>query len=360
VVLDWTSAGAGTPLPTGARLFDVAIASDVVAGLDTTEAVYDVELRATDRLSRTTTASRCFELRLKAPPLRFSGDGSGTGHTLALDSLSLAPGAAHDRLAARLLNDDATGASLIDQHVVNGTTETVYLTVTVTKPGSVTASQFFVVRNHTSITAVTIDCFIGPENEWNPACDPPAAFPPGGGYSPPAPITTTATALTFPVKLFELDGAGAPATEIPCLAPCSAGGSVFKFAVPPRAAGGAAARRFIVMTMIGQVSNLWPKDNNQNASPPFSDSSIHGVRYTGALQFFSSGCGKYSPGMAFCQERWQRTQYRALTDASLDFGEATVSSYATAAVAHLAPVEAALSLERNLDRDWATSEGALP
>jgi hypothetical protein len=78
------------------------------------------------------------------------------------------------------------------------------------------------------------------------------------------------------------------------------------------------------------------------------------------LQFFSSGCGKYSPGMAFCQERWQRTQYRALTDASLDFGEATVSSYATAAVAHLAPVEAALSLERNLDRDWATSEGALP
>jgi hypothetical protein len=360
VVLDWTSAGAGTPLPTGARLFDVAIASDVVAGLDTTEAVYDVELRATDRLSRTTTASRCFELRLKAPPLRFSGDGSGTGHTLALDSLSLAPGAAHDRLAARLLNDDATGASLIDQHVVNGTTETVYLTVTVTKPGSVTASQSFVVRNHTSITAVTIDCFIGPENEWNPACDPPAAFPPGGGYSPPAPITTTATALTFPVKLFELDGAGAPATEIPCLAPCSAGGSVFKFAVPPRAAGGAAARRFIVMTMIGQVSNLWPKDNNQNASPPFSDSSIHGVRYTGALQFFSSGCGKYSPGMAFCQERWQRTQYRALTDASLDFGEATVSSYATAAVAHLAPVEAALSLERNLDRDWATSEGALP
>jgi tryptophanyl-tRNA synthetase len=168
VVLDWTSAGAGTPLPTGARLFDVAIASDVVAGLDTTEAVYDVELRATDRLSRTTTASRCFELRLKAPPLRFSGDGSGTGHTLALDSLSLAPGAAHDRLAARLLNDDATGASLIDQHVVNGTTETVYLTVTVTKPGSVTASQSFVVRNHTSITAVTIDCFIGPENEWNP------------------------------------------------------------------------------------------------------------------------------------------------------------------------------------------------
>ena len=360
VVRDWTSPGPGAPIGTGARLFDVAVVADLVAGLDTTEGIYDVELRATDRLARTTAVSRCFELRLKAPPLHFlPGGGPAEGHTFALDTLKLEPGAPHDRIAARLLNDGATGASLIDQRVVNGTAETVYLTVTVTRPGSVSATQSFTIRNVTSVSSVNIKCS-DLDGNWNPACDPPAAFPPGGGYSPISPITTTATALTFPVKLFELDAAGAPATEIPCLAPCSAGGSVFKFAVPPRAAGGAAARRFVVMTMIGQVSNLWPKDNHHNALPPFSDSSVNGVRYTGKSQFFSSGCGKYSPGMAYCQERWQREQYRALTYASLDFTGPTKSSYATAATAQLAPVEATLPLERRPTSGWSTSEGALP
>jgi hypothetical protein len=33
MVRDWTSAGAGTPIATGARLFDVAMVSDLVAGL---------------------------------------------------------------------------------------------------------------------------------------------------------------------------------------------------------------------------------------------------------------------------------------------------------------------------------------
>ena len=371
VLLDWTSAGAGTPVAPGARLFDVAIVSDLVAGLSAIEGTYDVEVRATDRLSRTSTAARCFELRLKAPPLHFLGGGPAAGHALALGytpppgqplpppSLSLAPGATFDRLAARLLNDGATGASLLDQWIVNGTTETVFLTVTVTRPASVTATQSFAIHNYTAITTTSIDCYTGPDNEWNPACDPPAGFPPGGGYSSSR-ITTTATALAFPAKLFELDGAGVPVTEIPCLAPCSAGGSVFKFAVPPRAAGGAAARRFIVMTMIGQVSNLWPRDGNQSATQPFVDLSVGGVRYTGKSQFFSSGCGKYSTGMAFCQERWQRTQYRALTYARLDFQEFTKSTYATAATAQLSPVEATPQLSRNQSLFWETQEGTLP
>ena len=372
VVLDWTPTGSGTPAGTGARLYDVAIVSDLVSGLKTTEATYDVEFRTTDRLSRTATTARCFELRLKAPPLHFLGGGPEGGHAFALgytpqpnepapsSSLSLAPGAPYDLIAARLLNDNATGASLLDQWIVNGTTETVFLTVTVTKP-TVTATQSFEIRNFTSATSVTIKCFDS-ANEWNPACDPVADFPPGGGYSPASPITTTATALTFPVKLFELNGAGVPTTEIPCLAPCSPADSVFKFAVPPRAAGGAAARRFIAMTMIGQVSNLWPKDGNQNALPPFIDSSINGVRYTGKSQFFSSGCGigKYSPGMAYCHERWQRTQYRALKYARLDFAGPTESTYATAATAQLAPIEAAPVLKRRPLLYWATSESALP
>ncbi|HWO20496.1 MAG TPA: hypothetical protein VNO30_17120 [Kofleriaceae bacterium] len=372
VVLDWTSAGAGTPSGSGARMFDVAVVSDLVAGLETTPGIYDVELRATDRLSRTTTESRCFELRLKAPPLHFlPGGGPAAGHARALGytpppgeplppaSLSLAPGSPYDALAARLLNNSATGASLLDQWIVNGTTRTVFLTVTVTRPDWVTATQSFEIHNYTSITAANIDCFTGPDNEWNPACDPPAGFPPGGGYKSPR-IPTTVNTLTFPAKLFELDGAGVPAAEIPCLAPCSASDSVFKFAVPPRAAGGAAARRFVVMTMIGQVSILWPTDGNHNATQPFLDASISGVRYTGKSPFFSSGCGKYSPGMAFCQERWQRTQYRALKYARLDFTSTTATTYATAATLQSEPVIAIPLLKRPKELFWETEEDPLP
>src|SRR5262249_51405764 len=160
--------------------------------------------------------SRCFALRLKAPPLDFGPGGPASGHTLALNSLSLAPGALHDKIAARLLNDNATGASLIDQELVNGTTETVYLTVSVTKPNQVTAMQSFAVRNYTSTTAVSIDCYDDDTGDYNPDCNQVGGFPSGGGYT--SSDSQPANTLTFPVKLYELDGLGAPTTEIPCLA----------------------------------------------------------------------------------------------------------------------------------------------
>jgi hypothetical protein len=114
------------------------------------------------------------------------------------------------------------------------------------------------------------------------------------------------------------------------------------------------------MTMIGQVSNLWPRDGTYSATQPFIDSDINGVRYTGKSPFFSSGCGKYSTGMAFCQERWQRTQYRALTYARLDFQASTESTYATAATAQISPVEATPQLARQHSFFWETQEGTLP
>ncbi len=114
------------------------------------------------------------------------------------------------------------------------------------------------------------------------------------------------------------------------------------------------------MTMIGQVSNLWPRDQNQEALPPFSDSSVNGVRYTGKHQFSSSGCGKYSAGMAYCQERWQRTQYRALTHARLDFTKDTKTLYATTAMPQITPGEATLSRTRFKSLGWGTFEGTLP
>lgn len=356
VVLDWTSGGAGTVLGAGAHIFDLAIVSDLVSGLRTAEATYDVEFRASDRLARTTTATRCFELRLRASPLHFTAGGPAEGHTFALTTLSLGPGAPHDLVGARLLNHDATGASLIDQPFTNGTTDSVHLVVTVKRPMTVGATRQFVIRNFSSTTTVNIPC--GSEENPNSACEGAADFPSQGGTYGPYP--TPATNLVFPAKLYELDAAGAPTAEIPCLAPCVSTDEVFKFAVPPRIPGGAPARRFVVMTMIGQVSALWPSgDGVLQAAPPFSDTSVAGVRYTGRQQFFSTGCLQKNASQTACIRRITRIQYRALTHAALDFIEETETFYATAAAAQLVPSQVA-HLVRNRMNDWVASEASLP
>ncbi len=171
-LLDWTSTGAGTPIGTGVTQHGVGIFSNLVAGLATTEGIYDVAFRATDRLARTSTVARCFDLKLKAPPLEFlPANAPITPHTYQLDALSLSSGPPFDLVAARLLNDDASGASLIDQSFFNGTASTVYLTLTVTKPESVLVTQLFEIRNFQSKSSVNIKCY-DVEGNWNPACDP--------------------------------------------------------------------------------------------------------------------------------------------------------------------------------------------
>jgi hypothetical protein len=362
-MLDWTSAGGGIPIGTGTTRFPVGIFSDVVAGLATTEGIYDVEFRATDRLGRTTTAARCFDLHLRAPPLELESTSTSLptkDHAYALDSLSLAPGAQFDQIAARLLNYDATGASLIDQDVFNGTTATIYLTATVTRPVMVMATQSFVLDNApTDVTPATC----------GDACIPAAEGP---TYTSPT-IPNEATTLHFPVKVFELV-AGVPAIEIPCLAPCAPSGTVFKFAIPPRASGGQAARAFRVMTMIGQISSLYPTDQVYTAYPPFEDTAItwtngSGVttttRFTGIVDYSSdpdrTGCVKTlpSPTGPVCTQEGTFVPYRALRSATLMFTGHTYTRYETAATANQSPVLAKETL-RPYTKSWATSEGVLP
>jgi hypothetical protein len=364
-ILDWTPAGTGFPIGASVTRFPVSISSDVVTGLATTEGVYDIEFRASDRLGRTTTVARCFDLRLRAPPLEFepeSGPRPTKNHTYALDSLSLAQDAPYDQIAARLLNNNATGASLIDQDVWNGTTETIFLTVTVTKPIAVMVAQSFVVHN--AITNVT-GCPGG-------ACPLPSMLPqPYDSLMPAGSVVETT--LHFPAKVFEVMN-GVPAGEIPCIAPCPPEGSVFTFAIPPRATGGQPARVFRVMTMIGQVSALWPSDSTSPASAPFADEELtwsnpNGTmptttRFTGIVDRTvvpeRTGCVL---GMApSCQRQGTKVPFRALRFATLTFASATESQYATAATAGLAPVIAApVKLRPSLPtNNWTTSEGVLP
>lgn len=147
----------------------------------------------------------------------------------------------------------------------------------------------------------------------------------GPVFDSPMPNIAEHTTLHYPVKVFEVVG-DVPTTEIPCLAPCPPEGNVFKFAIPPRAAGAQPARVFRVMTMIGQVSGLYPTDGNHIEAPPFTDETI--------------------------------TWYAALT-----FTTTTRSQYATAATAELAPVQAAPEQKRDafdLTNNWSRSKSVLP
>ena len=364
-VLDWTPVGPGTPIGASAMRFPVGIFSGVVPGLATTEGDYVVEFRATDRLARTTHVTRCFNLHLRAPPLeleRVASPRSTKDHAYALDSLSLASGAQYDQIAARLLNDDA-GASLIDQDVWNGTNAPIYLTVTVTPPQMVMVAQQFVIGNAPTNVIRNPPCF---DN-----CPTPSMLP--GEYISPVPQSHQARNLEFPVKVFELVN-GQPTLELSCLAPCSLSSQVFKFALPPRAPGGRPARAFRVMTMIGQITALWPRDFDHDENPPFVDDGIVWTnannettltRLTGKIdtRYFPerTGCVSFGTvnGVRYCRQLATMVPYRALIQAILTFSDNTRTYYETSAT--IDSTSAAVgSRQRGAAERWTTSEGTLP
>lgn len=360
-LLSWTTTGAGVPVSPGTTRYPVGIYSDLVAGLATTPGTYDVEFRATDRLTRTTTVARCFDLSLKAPPLHFGTGGPTASHTFALDALSLAAGAPFDLISQRLLNNDATGASLIDQPFTNGTSETIYLTVTVTRrPIEVKATRTFRLRQAvTARTAVNLNCV-----EGSPGCELP---PTGDSYQTPLPqAPVSSTTLHFPVKVYEVI-AGAPSVEIPCIAPCAPTDVSFKFAIPPRPLG-QPARSFIAMTTIAQVRGLWPEDSMRPAAPPFLDTEVAGTRITGLVNPGIEACSKFisytdpdtmETSVTGCRERATYILYRALTSAQLEFSSDTSSTYSTSPTAQL-PGERAAPTTNRFFGIWSTTEGTLP
>jgi hypothetical protein len=394
-----TGAGPGTFAGAGLTRFVIGVVREVVPGLSTTEGIYDVELSTADRFGRTTTTARCFDLRLRAPPLNFEPPavlgmpvpGAARNHPRALNPPATAPPAApdgcpapptpcgltlappgtigavaYDNVAARLLNDDAA-ASLLDQPFINGTAETVILSVEVVKPTQVTATRKFEIRNATSTQTVSLDCDLNdmtPDPRCAPPTPPPGLFVSGDDPNPSTP--------NFPVKLFELDATNSVIGEIPCLAPCDVAGTTFRFAVPPRAVDPVILkpfRRFVAMTMIGQVKQLWPSVGG-NPTAPFLDTTILGTRFTGLLGPTVTGCrqadlacGGPTGEDCTCTKLTTFRQYRVLTHAKLTFGNDTKSTYKTAATAQLTPTQPT-PLPQQQTRPaadaWETLEGPLP
>jgi len=367
---DWTPAGPRTPIAPGVDQYDISVFSDAIPQLATTEGTYDVEFRATDRLARTTTLARCFELHLRAPPLHFQAPGGSPtdpdpipiDHVYRLASLDLAPGAPFTAIAARLLNNDASGASLIDEDVTNGTASTVYLEVAVTRPTTVAASQSFSLRNLTTTSTANIDCTERSGSVPPTICRSPSSGP---NYTS-LPTNVAITSLGFPVKVFELDGSLRPAVEVPCLV-CGASDH-WKFAIPPRPvdpSGPLPPRRFKVMTMIGQVSALWPSDATVPTAPPFFDTSLSGIAFTGRIGATSTGCTQHNrhtlPSgtvLDICAKVSSVTSYRVLTQVSLQTLDFIQSAYATAPTPTSNP--APVTLQKLFSFSWTRSEGPLP
>jgi hypothetical protein len=148
-------------------------------------------------------------------------------------------------------------------------------------------------------------------------------------------------------------------------------GTAFKFALPPRPSGGQPARAFRVMTMIGQVSNLWPRDQFQPASPPFEDTAItwtdasnstKTTRFTGIVDHSNpmnhTGCVTRDTS-GTCTQHGTLVPYRALRSATLTFSGSTLAEYLTAATVNQAPARVAVK-GRSVDLGWTTSESVLP
>lgn len=367
-LVDWTSTGSGTVLGAGVTRYGVGIYADVVASVATNEGTYDVQFRTTDRLSRATSASKCFELRLKAPPLELPPV-LATTHPYKLDSLRLdTSDPTLDNIAARLLNEDATGASLLDKDFINGTGETVYLTVAVTKPTDVISSARFVIR-HAQLgkTTVSVSCGVEVPEPGNPCY-----APPSNDYTSPT-LTLQQSTLAFPVRVFEVGANGYPTSEVPCVAPCPANGASFKFAIPPRAAGNAPAKRYKAMAMIGKVASLRPTDGTRPAAPPYVDAALGppaGPRITGTIapplgvfcvrsRIVSTDPDTGEPTEIRCTERATLQPYRALTSVGLSFIGDLNTTYLTAPTASL-DAAVVTTGSRSAFTGWTTTESSLP
>jgi hypothetical protein len=330
--------------------------------------------------SRETRRRRCprwlpaAALHLRAPPLHFQKPGQGlpdpdpipVDHPYRLLSLNLGVAPPLSAIAARLLNADASGASVLDEDVTNGTASTVYLEVGVTRPATVQVRQNFKLANVITTQTVSIDCTDFGDGPPDPLCKGPTAGP---TYSSANLGDQPISGLSFPVKVFELDGSLHPAIEVPCLVCGGDGGDRWKFAIPPRpvdASGSLPPRRFKVMTMISQVSLLWPSDSNFPATAPFVDTSLNNQPFTGRLSPTSDGCTSHNirtlpdgTRLDTCTRVSHITPYRALTQVRLNTLDRFQSTYATAPTSASTP-ENATQPQQSQSFNWDSSAAALP
>jgi hypothetical protein len=371
--IQWLTSFAPMPatISGSAVIFDVSLYSfhmNPVPGLATIEGIYHFDAQIPDRLGHFTEVQRCFSLHLRAAPLHFNTNlvfpaviympGDANGHKFALQAAGLEQSKL-GQIAQRVLNTTAA-AALTHMTMINGTAETVYLTVTVTPPSEVKVRQTFSIRYVTTTTTINVDCS---DSTTGDCANVPVHPEIADGANPAIPTSgmqepVAVNGLQFPVQVYLLDVNGVPTTQILCME-CQDTDATFRFAIPSRLRGGPALR-FLVMSMVDQVTQLQPQDSNHilDTRTMFSDVTINPmlpalpVRITGFTLASISGCSHFD-SMAHCRERTTYKPYRALTSAALIISAGFLSTaYQTSATTDIQPVEA--TPPKRTNTGWST------
>ena len=388
MALDWTALP--NPVVTGSAvrytpvMYGLAGSTGAaIPALTTTEGTYTVNFRVRDELGRVSNQTRCWQHRLLPPALN-NGTPYPTTPTqplgmfpIALNRTTLGTATATllDNAASKLMNSTSRGASLLEVSVWNGSVHPIYLTVTVTEPTTLNVNSDFVMRHTvTSTTNTNLDC----DGVAEPAaCDSTRVVDPlyNNYDSPGTSVSLAANQFTLPALVYPVDSTNALGTPlVVCTAPgCSTAANTYEFALPgrdPSILGNSPPKKYLVVVSTGQISQLRPVDTMRPSTEAMVDTTVAGVRISGALGPSAERCLTYVPDPAGgLEDRCTRTgtiqAYRASMSLSISTASDTSMALQTSALPALPPGRPRpdlVTLQAAIPPlySWSAAEGPLP
>ncbi|NJM90815.1 MAG: hypothetical protein HC863_00525 [Myxococcales bacterium] len=325
--------------------------------LGTTEGEYHVELRAADRLGRTTKQERCWTHRILAPQLRPVGPTAGTS---MMFPVSLQPTAGQKEVSPVFLNANATGEGMWIRRVRNYLATPIFLNVTITPGVDAEVSRTFSVRNAlTSPRGVSVICGVNP-------CT--IARASQIDFAPPPRRHDN---LKLRARMFLVNGGQLGAEVFPC-AGCANDDDAqnYTFEIPARTTPqGAALAEYAIVTHLrptlptgGGTDVLMAPEDPPNGL--YGEFTFNGVRLTGRVDPpGTEACTAQEEDAEnnrwICIERSTRQTYRALTSIQYKISDPLTTAYRTGVTPTvLAGPQVDGALQPNTA--WTTNESALP
>jgi hypothetical protein len=373
-VLPWTSIPGTVVAPKTTRHLlglyrDGALA---IPQLATTEGEYHLELRARDKLGRTSLQERCWNHRVLAPklvPLEVSPSGTkATGFEQALYSTSLNPGASQfGNFSAKFLNSNPSGAAVWIWRVKNYLATPVYVHVDISRGVDVKIYRKFVVRNGlTDYRNGRSLCGLSPCTIATPT----TTYPDPAVPDPPPNFHRN---VQLRARLFVMNGDALGQEILPCSGCANDDGAqTYTFELPARATPqGSPLVEYAVLTHLrsalpaGGGTNVFmaPSDaQNPDTDPaPYSEFTLNQQTLTGKLL---GGVGpdlctdqEQESGQWFCIEKARRQRYRALTSITYDWLEDLQTVYSFSATPSLSGHRSINGTLSDIDENiWSTSE----
>ncbi len=340
-----------------------------IPSLATTEGEYHLELRARDKLGRTSLQERCWHHRILAPrtppePLPDNAGALAVGFPQAMYSTSLDPnGAQFGDVSAKLLSPNSAGVAVWIWKVKNYLATPIYVTVDISRGASAKVTRTFQLRNGlTNHRATNTSCGASPCTIGVPQ-----SLYTGTAIDVPHPN------LKLRARFFQMNGE-VPGMEIAPCAGCANDDEqqIYMFEIPARATPqGVPLVEHAVITYLrptlpagdGTDVTMAPSDT---ASPdtepgPYREFSLGGQILTGKLV---GGLGvevctaqELEAGQWRCVEKANRQRYRVLTSVKYNWDIRMTSTYTFSATRAL-PRRFSLvgALENTRTTAWVSTE----